>query len=343
MSAAAIPPPPRAAGPAITIVVTNYDYEAYVGRAIASALAQTYAPVDVVVVDDGSRDGSLEVIRGYPVTLVAKDNGGQTSAGIAAVPHIGGDLVIFLDADDTLYPDACARFAAAYAPDISLIVGGLDKVDTGGRIVGAYPDRPLLASGHRAHVLKHGFIPACPSSGNAFAAAHVRRMFEIAARDPRRLGRNGIDGYLLMSAPFFGRVVGIPGPLGSYLVHGANQSSSGGASPRSVAQDLRSGYWQCCGIANALEAETGERRDPIRFMDAYLLRQLIVLRLSHGIVETAPEHSTASLAAAAARKFLTYPGIGIGQRAKNIATLGAMLLGARGLGRRIVPPAAEAA
>lgn len=338
-----IQPPPRPAGPSFTIVITNYDYEAYVGRAIESALAQTYAAVDIVVVDDGSRDGSADVIRRYPVPLVVKENGGQTSAGIASVPHITGDLVIFLDSDDTLYPDACARFAAAYAPDVSLIVGGLDKVDTGGRIVGSYPDRPLLASGHRAHVLRHGFIPACPSSGNAFAAAHVRRMLGLAARDPRGLGRNGIDGYLLMSAPFFGRVTSVPGSLGSYLVHGANQSSSGGANPRSVAQDLRSGYWQCCGVANAIEAETGERRDPIDFMDAYLLRQLLVLRLAHGIVETAPEYSTASLAAAAARKFLSYPGIGVAQRAKNIATLGAMLMGARGLGRRIVPAAAEAA
>ena len=58
--------------PLVSIVVNNYNYEAYVGRAIESALSQTYPEIDVVVVDDGSTDRSRYVIAGYAPRCTAK-------------------------------------------------------------------------------------------------------------------------------------------------------------------------------------------------------------------------------------------------------------------------------
>ena len=68
--------------PLVTIVVNNYNYARFLAEAIDSALAQTYAALEVVVVDDGSTDESREIIAQYGgrVIPVLKDNGGQASA-----------------------------------------------------------------------------------------------------------------------------------------------------------------------------------------------------------------------------------------------------------------------
>src|SRR3954447_20177322 len=99
---------------AVTVVVNNHGYERFVGAAIRSALEQT-APAQVVVVDDGSTDGSRDVIGAFgdAVGAVYKPQGGQTSALNAAYPHARGDVVIFLDADDLLYPSAVEQAAEA--------------------------------------------------------------------------------------------------------------------------------------------------------------------------------------------------------------------------------------
>ena len=96
--------------PRVSIVVNNFNYERYVGEAIDSALAQDHDDVEVVVVDDGSTDGSPEVIASYAerIVPVLKSNGGQGSAFNAGFAAATGAAVIFLDADDRLAPQAGA-------------------------------------------------------------------------------------------------------------------------------------------------------------------------------------------------------------------------------------------
>ncbi len=87
----------------VLVVIPCYDQAKYLAEAIESALAQTY-PVDVVVVDDGSRDGAAEVARCYPVRLIRQQNRGVSAArnaGIASGTHA---WVLPLDADDRLEP-----------------------------------------------------------------------------------------------------------------------------------------------------------------------------------------------------------------------------------------------
>src|ERR1700757_584817 len=74
---------PEALGEAkATVVINNYNYGQFLGTAIESALGQTYANTEVVVVDDGSTDDSREIIASYGdrVRAVLKSNGGQASA-----------------------------------------------------------------------------------------------------------------------------------------------------------------------------------------------------------------------------------------------------------------------
>ncbi len=77
----------------------------------------------VTVVDDGSSDGSQQLLDEYEgrVAVVLKENGGQASALNAGAALCGGDVVMFLDADDTLHPEAAAEVAAAFAANREVV------------------------------------------------------------------------------------------------------------------------------------------------------------------------------------------------------------------------------
>ena len=105
--------------PLVSIVIPNFDLGSFVGEAIASALAQTHPAIEVIVVDDGSRDDSLARIRATPgfragrVELVAQANGGVSRARNAGAARARGRFLVFLDADDLLEPVYVERCLAA--------------------------------------------------------------------------------------------------------------------------------------------------------------------------------------------------------------------------------------
>ncbi|MGC4083750.1 MAG: glycosyltransferase family A protein [Vicinamibacterales bacterium] len=105
------------AQPLVSIVVLNYNYGRYLTEAVESALSQTYPAIEVVVVDDGSTDESAEVLARYEgrVTICRKRNGGMVSAMNRGFAESRGDVIVFLDADDFLLPDAVAVHVAALA------------------------------------------------------------------------------------------------------------------------------------------------------------------------------------------------------------------------------------
>jgi glycosyltransferase involved in cell wall biosynthesis len=105
--------------PLVSIVIPNFELGRFVGEAIASALAQTHPAVEVIVVDDGSRDDSLALIRATPgfqagrVGLVTQVNGGVARARNAGAARATGEYLVFLDADDQLEPAYVERCLAA--------------------------------------------------------------------------------------------------------------------------------------------------------------------------------------------------------------------------------------
>ena len=102
--------------PAVSVVIPCRDAAEFLGEAIDSALAQEGVRVEVVVVDDGSTDGSLEVARGYGSrvrTIALPRSGGPAAARNEGARAATGDALLFLDADDVLGPGTLASLAAA--------------------------------------------------------------------------------------------------------------------------------------------------------------------------------------------------------------------------------------
>lgn len=210
--------------PRVSLIVNNYNYAGYVGAAIDSALSQSYAPVEVIVVDDGSTDGSREVIArfGSRVIPIFKENGGQASAFNAGFARATGDVVLFLDADDTLLPDALATVVPLFSDgSVSKVHWPLRVVDAAGEWGGTLlPPDPLPEGSLKEHVLEVGpdSYLSSPCSGNAWSRRFLERVLPMA--EPAY--RNGADGYLINFAPLLGRIAAVERPLGCYRVHTRN-------------------------------------------------------------------------------------------------------------------------
>lgn len=92
----------RASGPLVSVVIPTFNNAAMVGKAVESALAQTYPNVEVIVVDDGSEDDTSGALSAYQgkIEYIRKPNGGAGSARNAGVRASSGEWVGFLDDDD---------------------------------------------------------------------------------------------------------------------------------------------------------------------------------------------------------------------------------------------------
>lgn len=200
-----------------SIVINNYNYGAYVAQAIESALAQDWPDVEVIVVDDGSSDGSAETIRRYAdrAQVVIQSNQGQGSAYNTGFARASGSLVIFLDADDWLYPQAVREVVAHWRPGVSKVQYRLDMVDREGQPMGRQVPRGMHDADAATVLRAFGAYGSPPGSGNAYDAAFLRRVMPM---DPQAW-RIAADSVPVLLAPLHGEVVSVPHALGAYRLH----------------------------------------------------------------------------------------------------------------------------
>ena len=211
----------------VDVVVTNHNYARFLPEAIESACSQTHPEVNVVVVDDGSTDGSRELLQGYRnrVEVVLKEQGGQASALNAGIERCRGEVLLVLDADDVLRPQAAARVAAAFAarPDLSKVQFPMAIVDAAGKPTGAVkPGGHLQApvgDQRRAELAFPFDLPWLPGGGTGFRTEAVRTILPIPAAD---YPRSGADWYLVHLTALLGEAALLEEVCASYRVHGGN-------------------------------------------------------------------------------------------------------------------------
>lgn len=94
----------------VTVVVPTYNRAHLLSQTLDSLRAQTLAPTEIIVVDDGSTDNTAEVVERYPeLTYLRQENGGKSSALNLALRHVASEYVWFFDDDDIASPDALER------------------------------------------------------------------------------------------------------------------------------------------------------------------------------------------------------------------------------------------
>jgi glycosyltransferase involved in cell wall biosynthesis len=154
--------------PLITVIMPVFDRAGSVARAIDSVLAQTWPNVELIVVDDGSTDGTARILERYSgmATILSQPNRGAYAARNLALRHAKGELVAFIDSDDAWLPEKLARQVPLMRGDVALVYGDIEIVQA------PRDDAPrtgrtgfTTVKPHRGRVLDRlaggNFIPTC--------------------------------------------------------------------------------------------------------------------------------------------------------------------------------------
>jgi glycosyltransferase involved in cell wall biosynthesis len=208
--------------PLVSIIVTSYNYAPFLRDAVDSALAQDYQHTEVIVVDDGSTDASRQILAAYRgrVHLHFKENGGQSSSVNAGYRACRGELIMTLDADDVLEPNAVSSVVRAWTPDLIEVHFPLKLINQDGSLRPGLTPSARIASGDIASILlQNGRYIGPPSSGNVYSRTVLDAIMPI----PEETWSHS-DAYLETLTPFYGRVLALDEPLARYRIHSSNFS-----------------------------------------------------------------------------------------------------------------------
>jgi glycosyltransferase involved in cell wall biosynthesis len=148
----------------VSVLIPTYNRKVYLRKTLESVFAQTYKDYEVVIVDDGSTDGTEEMIRGtgYPVKYYWVDHIGQYAARNKLIELAQGEYITFVDSDDLLFPDTIERLikaVEAYGPNV-IAYGAHVGIDEKGSFVKR--KRRLLPSGNiTAELFEFIYVHSC--------------------------------------------------------------------------------------------------------------------------------------------------------------------------------------
>ncbi len=215
--------------PLVSIVTPSYNQAQFLEETIQSVLDQDYEPIEYVVVDDGSTDGSVEIVERYADRLAwwtAQENRGQVPAVNRGFRHTSGEYMAYLNSDDTLVPGAIRRMVAEFDADprLLLVYGDALYTDEHSHQTGLLPSREFDPV---------AMVRNCDN--------HVVQPSTLWRRDAwERYGPLNVDGWYFFDFEFFlqfppERVRRIAEPLSTYRIH--VEAKSTGASGSRLAQD----------------------------------------------------------------------------------------------------------
>jgi glycosyltransferase involved in cell wall biosynthesis len=132
--------------PLVTIVTPSYNQAPYLETTIRSVLDQDYPRIEYIVIDGGSADGSVNIIKKYESRLarwISEPDSGQTDAINKGFAHAKGEILAWLNSDDTYEPGAVAEAVTQFArsPECGLIYGDANLIDEQGAVIGRFPAR----------------------------------------------------------------------------------------------------------------------------------------------------------------------------------------------------------
>ena len=143
--------------PLVSIVTPSFNQARYIEATIQSVLGQTYPRIEYLIVDGGSTDGTVEVIKKYAGRIgwwVSEPDQGQTDAINKGFARARGDILAWLNSDDTYEPGAVAA-AVKYLlehPEVGMVYGDCNFINEEGRVIGrfgaAQTDYRLLRQGY---------------------------------------------------------------------------------------------------------------------------------------------------------------------------------------------------
>jgi len=168
--------------PRITIITPSYNQGDYLERTIRSVLSQNYQNLEYMVIDGGSTDHSVDVIRKYKDRLsywVSEPDNGQTDAINKALLRATGDIIAYINSDDMYVPGALSLVSKAFSSDSNLrwLIGGCIQVDQDDHQIGRFTHRAPVS--FLAYLMRtSGMLPQ-PSSFWSAELFHDHGYFDL--------------------------------------------------------------------------------------------------------------------------------------------------------------------
>lgn len=247
-----LPLPPLRPEPLVSVIIPNYNYSAFIGEAIQSALIQHYPRLEVVVCDDASTDDSCSVVealaeRDPRVRLVRHTvNQGHLAALGTGFAASLGQIICLLDSDDTFLPGkieaTVRRFQerprAGFSLHRALVVDGTGTPVQVVPLIGAMQEGWLAS-----YLLEHGGSWRDMATS---ALSFRREVGELAFPAPVTTLRSGGDCYCFTLMPMLTEVAAIDRPLNQWRIHGGNGYGTFDLSLDLIDSDLRiiENYWR---------------------------------------------------------------------------------------------------
>ena len=142
----------------VSIVTPSFNQADFLEATIRSVLGQDYPNLEYIVVDGGSTDGSVEIVRHYSDRLawwVSEKDKGQTDAINKGFSHAKGDILAWLNSDDTYEPGAITEAVEFLhsRPEVGMVYGDANFIDKNGHIIGRFP-----AAQTNYKLLRRGYV-----------------------------------------------------------------------------------------------------------------------------------------------------------------------------------------
>ncbi|MGY3572144.1 glycosyltransferase family 2 protein [Vibrio paucivorans] len=285
-----LPSTSQHSAPMVSVIITCFNYERFIRSSIESVLNQDYPNLELIVVDDCSSDSSRDIIMEYHPQLIPvfhdknQGHGGAFNNGYAAA---NGDIIMFLDADDYLLPNALQQAVEAFPVSSGMCQFRMHLVDDHGEQYDIFP-KPELAFDHGARakrkLLHSGQYQSTVTSGLLFRRSLMEQLMPM----PQEKFRQGGDGYLVTLAPLYTDISSSDYCMSAYRQHGENHSGFASQMTKRAKWRLEHNQMRYDALKQASYSLGVKLEDKFWYNDSYHLIQMMCLSLFE------PEHTPAT-------------------------------------------------
>lgn len=208
----------------VSVIIPNYNYARYLSEAVESVLNQSYKPIEIIVVNNGSTDNSLEVLKAFEnrFRLIDQSNLGQSGARNSGLNQATGDYIAFLDADDYWHPEKIEKQVKLLSNNTRLVYCGIERFSTAERKITSKA-KPIFRGNCSEYFLTEPAV-SIVLSGESTAIFSRTLINQVGNFDGNLNSAAGWDFFRRCSR--FSDFDFVPESLTYYRVHNANMSNS---------------------------------------------------------------------------------------------------------------------
>jgi len=249
--------------PLISVLMPVYNAQSYLAEAVESILSQSLGDFEFLILDDGSTDRSLKILRAYAaqdprIRLTSRANGGYVSALNQLLEQAQGELIARMDADDVALPERLAKQVTFLQqhPAVLCLGSAFDLIDARDRRITSLP--VPLDDAEIQRLALSGHTPINHPS------AMMRRsaLLQVGGYDEAFCPAEDLDLWLKLGE--IGQLANLPEPLVKYRLHPDSVSERNCALQRQKALEACQQAWQRRGIVGQFEATDAWRPGPDR-------------------------------------------------------------------------------